>query len=53
MALVAGALIGLSAYGQSSYYIAVPLLLVAIGITEIASNRLNTRADKSMAWAGL
>jgi hypothetical protein len=53
MALVAGVLIGLSAYGQSSYYIAVPLLLVAIGITEIAYNRLNTRAYKSIAWAGL
>ncbi|HET9659031.1 MAG TPA: hypothetical protein VFP05_01785 [Thermomicrobiales bacterium] len=51
MAIAAGVLIGLSAYGQSSYYIAAPLLLLAIGVTELAYNRLDTRAYKTVAWA--
>ncbi len=53
IAVGAGLLLGLSAYGQSSYYIAVPLFVLAIGITEIAYNRLDTRAYRSLAWMGL
>jgi hypothetical protein len=50
LSIAAGVLIGISAYGQSSYYVAVPLFVVAIGITEIAYNRLDSRAYKSLAW---
>jgi hypothetical protein len=53
IAVGAGMVLGLSAYGQSSYYIAVPLLMLAIGITEVAYNRLETREYRTLAWMGI
>lgn len=48
-----GVLIGLSAYGQSSYYIAAPLLLLAIVIVEIVYNRVVWDSYRSLLWLGL
>lgn len=53
LALAAGIVIGISAYGQPSYYIAAPLLFLAIGVTEIAYNRLDWQAYRSVAWLAL
>jgi hypothetical protein len=39
LAALAGLLIGLAAYGQASFYLAVPLFVTAIVVTEILYNR--------------
>ena len=53
IAFFGGVSIGLAAYGQPSYYIAVPVLLFAIGITEIAYNRLDFSAYRPLVAMGL
>ncbi len=53
LAFAAGVVIGISAYGQSSYYVAAPLFLLAIGVTEIAYNRLEWKSYRSIFWMGL
>lgn len=53
IAFLGGVLIGLSAYGQPSYYIGVPVLLVAIGLTEIVYNRGDLSAYRSLVGMGL
>ena len=44
LAFVAGLAIGISAYGQSSYYVAAPLFVLAIGLTELVYNRIEWRS---------
>lgn len=48
--LAAGVGIALSAYGQSSYYIAAPLLLGAIAFTEIAFHRSDWAKYRQVGW---
>ncbi len=51
--VAAGVAIGLSAYGQPSYYIAAPLLLIAIAIVEGAFNRRQWSAYSGLVRLGL
>lgn len=53
VAVLAGIMIGLSAYGQPSYYIGAPLLLLAIGSTEIIYNRLDWHSYRSLVGLGV
>lgn len=50
VSFAAGLSIGLSAYGQSSYYVAAPLLIGAILLVEIVYTRANWRDYASAAW---
>lgn len=51
--LLAGAAVAISAYGNSAFYLAAPVILMALAIGELAVQRLAVRGYRDIALAAL